>query len=82
MEKRNTERRRTYKGGKIVFNNDRSAIDCTIKNMSRGGAALNVASSLGVPNEFTLVVGPENVQKSCRVAWKTETLIGIAFLEA
>jgi hypothetical protein len=82
MDKRHAERRRTYKGGKIVFNHGRSAIDCTIKNMSRGGAALNVDSSLGIPNEFILVVSPENAQKACRVAWKTETLIGIAFLEA
>lgn len=80
MEKRQTERRRTFKGGKIVFNHGHSIIDCTIKNMFRGGAALDVESASGIPNEFTLVVSPENVQKACRVAWKTQTLIGVAFL--
>lgn len=82
MEKRHSERRRTYKGGQIVFNHGRSVIDCTIKNMSRGGAALNVESALGIPNEFILVVSSGNVRKACRVAWKTETLIGVAFLGA
>lgn len=82
MEKRQAPRRRTFKGGKIVFNDGRSVIDCTIKNLSCEGAALNVESTLGIPNEFVLIVNPDNVQKPCRVAWKTQTLIGVAFLEA
>lgn len=82
MEKRQAERRRTFKGGKIVFNHGRSIIDCTIKNLSRGGAALNVENTCGIPDEFILLVNADNAQKACRAAWRTQTQIGVAFLEA
>ena len=73
------ERRRVLKGGKIVFNGGRSAIDCTIKNLSAGGATLQVESPLGIPDTFELVVHQDNTIKSCRMAWKKENLIGVAF---
>lgn len=78
-DKREHERRRVLKGGKIVFNGGRSAIDCTIKNLSAGGATLQVESPLGIPDTFELVVHQDNTIKSCRMAWKKENLIGVAF---
>ncbi len=80
-DKRCNHRRRTYKGGRIFFNLDRSVIDCTIKNFSQGGALLLVESAIGIPSEFNLVVSSDNVSKACRVVWKTETQIGVAFAE-
>ncbi len=81
MEKRRNQRQRTFKGGKIVFNDNRSVIDCTVKNLSSSGAALTVESTIGIPDEFNLIISPENVAKACRVAWKTEHQIGVAFVE-
>jgi hypothetical protein len=42
------------KGGTIEFGG--GAIDCTIRNMSNAGAALDVASPVGIPAQFTLVL--------------------------
>lgn len=81
MDKRRSDRRRTYKGGRIFFNHDRSVIDCTVKNFSQGGALLFVESAIGIPSEFNLVVNSDNVSKACRAIWKTETQIGVAFVE-
>ena len=47
-------RRRVLKAGSIEFGG--GAIDCTIRNISETGAALEVVSPLYIPDRFTLVV--------------------------
>ena len=76
-EQRSTQRRTTLKGGKIVFNGGRSTIDCTVRNISETGAALDVQSPLGIPTEFTLVT--ETDSRPCRVVWRKEKRIGVRF---
>lgn len=82
MEKRQEQRRRTFKGGKICFNYGRSVIDCTIKNLSPSGAALLVERTTGIPEEFNLIINPDNIVRACKTVWKTETQIGVAFVWA
>lgn len=76
-ESRTDPRSRILKGGSICF--DGGAIDCTVRNISKTGAALDVASPLGIPHEFTLVVPVDNLSQRCRVVWRKETRIGVAF---
>jgi len=79
-ERRKAQRSRTFKGGKIVFNDGRSVIDCTIKNLSPTGAALRIESTIGIPDDFKLVISPDNMTKACRVVWRKEDQIGVAFV--
>jgi hypothetical protein len=51
-ERRAAQRQRVFKAGTIEF--DGSGIDCTIRNMSPAGAALDVATPVGIPHEITL----------------------------
>ena len=68
-------RHRVLKGGRIHFGG--GAIDCTIRNVSDTGAALDVASQLGIPTEFVLAIDGE--QRPCRVVWRKEKRIGVTF---
>ena len=68
-------RNRVLKGAKIEFVG--SEIDCTIRNLSDTGAALDVTSPVGIPTEFTLVA--EGIHRPCRVVWRKEKRIGITF---
>ena len=43
-ENRNEQRHHTLKPGLIVFNNGFSTIECTVRNLSEGGAQLKVES--------------------------------------
>jgi len=79
MEKRGSPRLRTFKGGSIIFG-VAAAIDCTIRNMSGVGAALEVDSPVGIPDEFTLLIKPEFVKRNCRVAWRSANRIGVQFV--
>jgi hypothetical protein len=69
VEKRTTNRNRVFKAGTIEFGG--SAIDCTIRctirNVSKNGAALDVASPVGIPENFTLVLPSDGLHFPCRV---------------
>jgi hypothetical protein len=76
-EKRIAPRHRLLKAGTIEFGG--GAIDCTVRNMSSTGAALDVTSPVGIPEHFTLVMSLDGRHIACRVVWRKERRIGIAF---
>ena len=53
-DNRSTQRQNVIKAGTISF--DGSGIDCLVRNMSVGGANLEVESQIGIPNSFDLVI--------------------------
>jgi hypothetical protein len=75
-EKRTAPRHRVLKAGTIEFGG--GAIDCTIRNMSIG-AALDVSSPIGIPDQFTLVLPADGQHIACHVVWRKQKRIGIAF---
>ncbi len=76
-DKRIVSRHRVFKAGKIVF--DGAVIDCTVRNISRTGAALEVESPVGIPHNFILVIETDRVRRACHVAWRKERRIGVGF---
>ena len=77
-ERRRRMRRRVLKAAKIGFNRG-SIIDCTVRNISEHGALLQVASPLGIPDSFDLMLDGEKMLLACRVIWRKERQIGIEF---
>jgi hypothetical protein len=80
MEKRDTGRNRVLKSGAIEFNG--GAIDCVVRNISETGAALDVASPVGIPEHFILAILPDGSRHRCRIAWRKDRRIGVAFSKA
>jgi hypothetical protein len=76
-EGRRAPRKRTLKGARIVFNNRRSAIDCTVRNVSAHGALLLLPSIAGVPNEFELWT--DGTCHTARIVWKGAGKIGVSW---
>ena len=68
---------RVLKAGSIEFG--RGAMDCTIRNISETGAALEVVSPLYIPDRFTLVVQTAQLNRPCHIVWRREKRIGVAF---
>ncbi len=77
-EHRTSPRQRVLKAGTISFNGD-AGISCTVRNLSASGAALEVASPLGIPDRFTLVFENDHTTKACHIVWRKEKRIGVAF---
>ncbi len=76
-ERRDKARHRVLKAGTIEFGG--GAIDCTVRNLSDTGAALDVTSPVGIPDHFTLFVTADGKHLSCTVVWRKERRIGVRF---
>ena len=70
-------RHRVLKSGSIEFHG--GVIDCLVRNISETGAALEVASPLGIPETFNLVISGDHSSRACKVAWRKDKRIGVAF---
>jgi hypothetical protein len=78
QERRATIRHRVLKGGRIVFNDGFSTYDCMVRNFSEDGAKLKVASVIGIPDQFQLVLD-DGRKFDCAVSWRTEAELGVTF---
>jgi hypothetical protein len=76
-DKRRTVRHRTLKAGSIAFGG--SAINCVVRNLSDTGAALEVASPVGIPDQFELING--EFRRTCTVVWRSKDRIGVTFMK-
>jgi hypothetical protein len=79
-ERRMWPRTRVLKKGRIVFNERRSVIDCTIRNLSPAGALLVVRSLVGIPDRFDLSNDSDAVHYEASVIWKRDNQIGVKFV--
>jgi hypothetical protein len=76
-EQRTKPRQRVLKAGTISFNG--AGINCVVRNISAGGAALEVESQMGIPSEFNLIVGTEQSSEICTVLWRKTKRLGVVF---
>ena len=77
-EHRKVLRHRVLKAGTISIKRA-GTIGCMVRNISGAGACFDVASPLGIPEDFILVTGDEQIQHSCHVIWRAGKRIGVAF---
>ena len=77
-ERRTAPRMRTLKSGTILFNRA-AGIDCCVRNLSAKGACLEVASQVGIPAEFVLLIERDRLRQPCQVIWRRATRLGVEF---
>lgn len=80
-ERRSNARGRRLYGGKIVFNNGSSSLDCLVRDLSPKGARLEVASPIGIPESFDLQINRNGARYPSKVAWSSGNQIGVMFLD-
>lgn len=79
VERRATPRHRTFKGGSISFAGA-GGIECIVRNLSPAGACLEVASPIGMPEDFDLIIRPEYQRRHCHLVWCKEQRVGVQFV--
>ena len=77
-DQRDMTLRRVLKPAKIAFGRA-GIIDCTVRNISESGACLQVASPLGIPETFNLLLDAGQTTRSCHILWRKEHQIGVEF---
>jgi PilZ domain-containing protein len=78
IEKRATPRHRVLKRGTLAFGGG-GGVDCMVRNISSGGARVDIANPVGVPPTFTLVIEADQFMRRCRAVWSNDNRIGVAF---
>jgi len=78
-ENRSEWRHRTLKGGKIVFNNQQSVLDCTVRNLSKTGCRIIVANQIDIPSDFELHLPGSDKKFQCQIIWRKHHEVGIKF---
>jgi hypothetical protein len=56
---------------------DDKAIQCTISKLSETGATLEVPSTVGIPEDFDLVI--DGIRRPCHAVWRSQTKIEVQF---
>ena len=79
--RRSAERVRTLRRARIILNHGYSVFDCIVRNLSEGGAMLQMADQLGVPERFELAIGRARRGNTCTVRWRNEHALGVSFDE-
>jgi hypothetical protein len=79
MENRRVQRTRVLKGAKLILNSRTSLLDCKVRNLTNFGACLQIASPLGIPQQFDITFDCGRSSRPCRVIWRTDHQLGIEF---
>lgn len=80
VDKRQSERSKTFRVGKIVYNHNMSVTNCRISDFSVQGCRVKVDSVIGIPNHFSLHVVNSDVKYECEVVWHTSGELGLRFI--
>jgi PilZ domain len=78
IERRAFPRRRVFKGAMIAFGQSTS-VNCIVRNISLGGACLELDCAIGIPRAFTLVMTADRTRHPSRIIWASGKRLGIAF---
>jgi len=77
IERRKAPRHRVLKGATVAF--DGIDLDCTVRNLSESGAALDFASAVSMPPSLMLTIQSDHLVRRCHPVWNNDRRIGVAF---
>ncbi len=78
-EHRKVARQKALLRGKLYFNNRLSVVDCTIRDISEGGARLVYSEAVVTPDELELHIPQKNETVKVRIVWRRGYEVGVAF---
>jgi hypothetical protein len=72
-------RRTVLKGARIIFNERQSTLNCRVRDMTDGGARLDLSTQQLLPHEFELQVSG-SLTRRCGLRWAQGNFVGVRFL--
>jgi PilZ domain len=76
-DRRSVRRTHVRKKAKVLVN--RSSIPCTVVDLTNRGACISFANAREIPDRFELTFGSGQARRACRVTWRANNLVGVAF---
>jgi len=62
-----------------ILCNYRSVLACMIRDISAGGACLELDPVVAIPDQFDLIPNRGDDPHACRVIWRFSDRVGVAF---
>ena len=79
LELRKTEREPSFLRGRVILDDERTSIDCIIRDLTESGARVIFASNVTVPETVTLSIPAKDKVHQARVTWRNNFAIGLEF---
>ncbi|MFN3500671.1 MAG: diguanylate cyclase [Allorhizobium sp.] len=73
-------RRRVLKSGRIIINDRRSTIDCTVRAIGADGANLAVSDASMIPPRFVLSIEADGLETECRIVSQNRQALDVSFV--
>ena len=81
-ELRRSERVRTFLAGRIVFHEGAYSYGCIVRDLSEGGARVEIPSARMLPRRFYFLSSKEEIAYDAELVWRTRLMAGIKFRES
>ena len=81
QNRRRFVRHRTLKGG-ALFDERSERTECLIRDLSEGGANVEIAAGRHVPSELILSFNDGQGSRHCFVKWRRGNSLGMEFIDA
>jgi PilZ domain-containing protein len=78
--KNRAPRYKVAKAGIIKFGE--RTVDCLVRSLSATGAGMEVVNQLGIPTRFELLIPGDGLSLWCRVVWRKDHRMGVAFTKS
>ena len=71
---------RAFLRGEIIHSNGNSRTECTVRDLSEGGARIEAPASVTVPEFFELYIPLKGLRHRARMMWRAGNELGISFM--
>jgi hypothetical protein len=73
-------RDKVSKDAKVLYPDERGVVDVIIRDLSVGGARIQLKSSTDLSGKFNLYIPPEKMLYTVAVRWMKGNLVGLQFM--
>ena len=70
---------RVLKAGRLIFNDGKASIRCTVRALARERATVDVITTAGIPGRVALMIETDAVSRLCDVVSRDDTRLELAF---
>jgi hypothetical protein len=79
LDRRRSVRDKVIYGGAAATNDRGSTMDCVVRNISEGGACVELEETARVPEELRLTIARKGRSFLARMIWRQAGKVGLAF---
>lgn len=80
LDRRRSPRRNVVENAWIIEKKGGwSLLDCTVRDLSEGGAKLQIDPALEIPSHFDLLLGNDLAIIPVRIRWRRRNFLGVEF---